>query len=244
MDIIGKNLLMLREGLDLLQSEASNGIVSRDYISKMESGSISSASQKVIISLAKKLSTTEGWLTKNTGWAYDPPTTLKAVSFIARQIEKFKPTAMVIITYSDENFGKPNGFVFIRSDGLISMAGSQTRSGYHGKGPASYRQALELIREAKIKVGRIEVNRKESEYLIYADLSVLIKKAMYDKNVIEKELQALRPDLYQESDATLSNKDSSIVFTEDEKTLINVVRKSKMDINDLISFIKKIPSNK
>ena len=68
MQILGNNVLVLCKALGLIQSEVSDDIdISRDYISKIESGSRPSVSQNIIRSLAMELGTTEEWLTKNTG---------------------------------------------------------------------------------------------------------------------------------------------------------------------------------
>ena len=177
MNIIGKNLLILREALNLTQAEVSDGIdISRDYISKIESGSRVSVSQNIIRSLSIGLSTTEEWLTKNTGWAYDPPTIWKAVEFVERQIIKFKPEEIIILTYKDNLSGNANAFMFIGQRGRISMAGSQTRSDYSAKEHIAYSDALQMIKDAKIMKSHVELDDIETACLIHTNMFEIVKR--------------------------------------------------------------------
>lgn len=246
MEIIGNNLLILREALNLTQAELSVcADISRDYISKIESGSRPSVSQNTIRSLAKTLSSTEQWLTKNTGWAFDPPTTHEAIPFIKRQITKFRPDEIIIVTYSEDGLGGlANGFIFVRPMELISMAGSQTRSGYFGRGSMTYRDALEMIKDANIKTGKVELDKKETEFLIYIDLSTLTSRARYHKNLIEKELHDLDPIKYSEEGGEKHCKNLEIDISVDELRLLEKIKKSKIAIQDLMRYIDKNNFNK
>lgn len=239
MKIIGRNVFLLRKAIGLNQAEVSDGFITRDYISRIESGDRPSVSQTVIRSLAMKLNTTEEWLTKNTGWSYDPPTTLKALSFITRQIDKFKPSEVVIITYSDGDSGKLSGFVFIRPDGLISIGASHTRSGYHGNGSATYKEMLEVIKEAKIKVRHIELNKTESRYLLHTDLVNIANRASHGNNRMDKDLLSPKANEYPEKGVAKSACGAvPIVITVDEIVLfIKKMEDSKTGIQELIKYM-------
>jgi len=254
MSIIGNNLLILREALGLIQSEVSDKTgISREYISKIELGSRSSVSQTLIKSLCDNLKTTEEWLTKNEGWAYSPPSRSAALEFISRQVNKFQQSVIIIVTYIDGAFGSANGFVFIRPSGSISMEGSETRSGYWGKGPMVYEDALNMIKTTNVKVGHIELDKKESENLIHTDLLNVVKRAKYNKKIIDKELKALNPSKYSEMDAAVFNKypdphvtrsitdaDTQITLSNDEiKQLLEKMTESKTDIQDLMRYMDK-----
>lgn len=242
MNILGKNLQSLREALNLIQSDVSDKInVSRVYISLIESGERTSVSQNVLKSLCKALSTTEEWLEKGIGWAYDPETTWKALEFIERQIKKFRPIEIIIFTYRDDLAGVANGFVFIRpNDVVISMAGAQTRAGYLGKGSDAYCDALIMIKSAKIKVGHIKIDNEGLEKLLHTDLSKVVKRAKYDKNIIEQQLYVARPDKYPDPYATRSIADTQITLSNDELAqLLGKMTESKTNIQDLIRYMNK-----
>lgn len=239
MNIIGKNLQILREALNLIQSDVSDKIsVSRVYISLIESGERTSVSQNVLKSLCKELSTPEEWLERGKGWAHDPETTWKAIEFVERQVNKFRLNEIIIITYCDEFAGNANGFLFIRPDDEISMAGSQTRSGYLGRGSDAYRDVLLMIQNAKIRVGYIKLNKKESENLYETDLSELVKRAKYDKNIIEKQLFAARPDKYTDPSMLLSTGEHT--FTNDEiRLLMGKMKESGTSVRDLMRYMNE-----
>ena len=247
MEIIGNNLLILREALNLTQAEVVEAVdMSRDYLSRIETGARPSAGQNIIRLLATKLSSTEEWLTKGTGWTYWPPATHKALAFVERQINKFPPNEIIIVTYSfsisptaDDNI-KANGFIFMRPNGPISMEGSQTLSGYDGKGPYAYRDSLIMIRNARIKTGRIELDKRESKYLIHANLLDLAKRAKYDGQIIEKELHALMPGKFPKPATEESMIDTPISLTVDEASLLLAeMKKTKTDLKELLRYMRQ-----
>lgn len=247
MNIIGNNLLILREALDLTQTEVSDRInISQDYISKIELGARISVGQNIIRSLSMRLGTTEEWLTKNTGWSYDPETTYKAIQFVERQINRFRPNEIIIVSYSfslsptADDFVKANGFIFIRPNGsIISMAGSQTLTGYSGRGPMAYRDTLIMIKNAHIKTGHSKLNKKESEYLIHADMFTIAKRSKYDKKIIDKELHKLMPDEFPDPNTKAYTIETPIILTKDEIMLLDEIRKSNADIKELIKYYRQ-----
>lgn len=242
MNIIGKNLQILRESLNLIQSDVSDKInVSRVYVSLIESGERPSVSQNVLESLCKALNTTAEWLERGNGWAYDPETTWKAVEFIERQIKRFQPIEIIVISYSDDLAGVANGFVFVRpNDVVISMAGEQTRSGYLGRGSDAYCDALLMIKSTKIKVGHIKLHNKEVKNLLHTDLSKVVKRAKYDKSIIDQQLHAARPDKYPNPCATRCIADKPTTLSQEEmELLIGKMIESKTDIKDLIKYMDK-----
>lgn len=241
MNINGNNLLLLREALGFSQAEVSELInISNDYISKIELGVRLNVSTKILKSLAMELETSEEWLTKNEGWAYSPSTSRKAIEFTTRQIKKNPPSEIIIITYNDDFFGTPKGFVFIGPKVSISMAGSSTRAGYYGSGPTAYKDILMMIIEAKIKVGHKELDRKDSANLIYVDLLKVARQAKYDKNFVAKELHDLRPKEFPDPDKVESVFDSVNVLSKDEMILLQLkMKESKTDIQDLIKYMDK-----
>lgn len=252
MNIIGNNLIALREALNLTQAEVAEGIdMSRDYLSRIETGARSSAGQNIIRLLATKLSSTEEWLTKSTGWAYDPPTTYKAIEFVERQINKFKTNKIIIINYSFEisptadDYIKANGLVFFRSNGPISMAGSQTLSGYHGRGTITYMDTLEMIKNANIKTGRIRLNKTESRYLINANILEISQQAKFDENLVEREINAVQSHINPMPSKAKETKPSKLILSNDEILLLEEkMRESKVDVNDLIRYMNEKLINK
>jgi hypothetical protein len=111
------------------------------------------------------------------------------------------------------------------------MSGRATRAGYRGKASEAYNDALAMIKKTGIKTGHVDIKGKESEYLIHFNLPDVIKRAKYG-NIIETELHTLRPYEFPEPGAD--------VFTAAERLLIDKVRKSSIDIHEVMRFVDKL----
>lgn len=191
MKIIGENLLMLREAQGLSQEDISDKTgISRVFICQLETGTRKGVSRKVQDSLWKGMNTTVAWLTEGKGWAYNPPTILRALQFVDVCLCKFKPSDIVIVTYYDDlSTGnvqiKPaaKGFIFIGSAGTISMSGSQTRLDCPS-GIVAFRESMKMIESDKIRTGYVHLGREFSDALIHTDMKELVSRAHRDIKII------------------------------------------------------------
>jgi len=191
MKIKGNNLLKLRESLGISQSEiAEKTGISRAYITMIESGVRASVSQATLNSLCRGLNTTVACLTEGKGWAYNPPSILRALQFVDTCLSKFKPSDIVIVTYYDDLATgtvqiKPpaKGFIFVASAGTISMSGSQTRLDCPG-GIVAFRESMKMIESYKTRTGYVHLGKEISDALIHTDMNDLVLRAHRDIKII------------------------------------------------------------
>ena len=182
MEIIGKNLVMLREALGLTQAEVAEKMgVSREYVSKIEGRERTNISRPVLESICRWLNTTEEWLTEGLGWVYEPPSIYEAMYFVDGCL-KLKPEAVAIVTYANSH-RTTRGFIFTTHTGTLSMSGGQTQSDCP-KGNITFREALRMIEKSKIPAGHVLLYEKESVNVL-SDMEMLIKNARYGETDLE-----------------------------------------------------------
>jgi hypothetical protein len=136
------------------------------------------------------------WIHTGKDWAYIPSTTSQATVWIMKQVNA-NTKRILIVTYEDNKFGTPNGFVLEKEKGSISMSGAVTRSGYAGSGPNAYRDILVVMKAKGIPVDQVKLTAAEIENSEMIDISSLLLSPKITKNIIDKELSELRPDFYQ-----------------------------------------------
>ena len=198
MDTLGKRIRSIRELLELNQSEMAKelSLESPMAISKYELDQREPDIDK-LIKIAALGAVSLDWLLLGVGpmkgWTYYPRNPKDAFDWINRQLSS-NVKRIVIVSYhpaSDKGGGMENGFILVTDKGVLSMNGSETRSGYRGGGPMFYAEILKLIREKAIPTGQVRLSEKESPSLDNTDLSTMVPAADFTKNIIEEELSAL-----------------------------------------------------
>jgi len=152
----------------------------------------------VLNAIAQKYSKTVDWILtgkKSPWWTYVPSVSRESLEWMHNQLDTDVIKA-VIVTYHDNNFGNPQGFVLVKSNGIVSMAGTATRSGYLGGGPNTYCDILEIIKTKHIPTGIVELSEEESANIDEIDVTLLIDRARFADNTIDSELARVRPDKY------------------------------------------------
>lgn len=110
------------------------------------------------------------------GWTFSPHNSRDALEWVKKQLAQAIPDRVVIIRYepaSGDGGGDLNGLIFVSKEGLFSMSGAVTRSGYKGGGPMYFAKVLALLASGNIRTWLAEY-RDTAESLDKLDLSTLI----------------------------------------------------------------------
>lgn len=180
---LSKNLLLLRQSQGLTQLDVADlAGFSREYVAKIEADNIKAGlSRPYFEALRSGLNTTKEWIMDGLGWAYNPPSIVKALRFIEGCL-KINQDSVVIVTYKDGDRTR-RGFIFTGPSGTVSMSGSQTQK--CPEGIFTYNEALRMIEEDNLPIGHIVLSGKEAKSLSQTDMEILVKKARYGETDLE-----------------------------------------------------------
>lgn len=182
---LSKNILLLRKSLSLTQLDVADlSGFSREYVAKIEADRIKvGISRPYLEALRTGLGSTKEWIMGNCGWAYNPPSIVKALRFIEGCLS-LNPDSVVLVTYK-EGGRICRGFIFTGPSGTVSMSGSQTHSDCP-EGIVTYHEALRMIEEGKVPIGNVVLSEKEVKSLLQTDMEMLakkVKKACWMENI-------------------------------------------------------------
>lgn len=146
----------------------------------------------LISTISEITQTTADWILTGKGWSFIPSTSLQAIQWIKKQVDRSNIKRVVIITYSDNKFGFAKGFLLETKDGILTMEGGSTRSGYTGGGPTTFKEILQLLNEKGIPIDGLEYEMDGSTLpLSQIDLFTLLSRPFIKRNVVDIELKTL-----------------------------------------------------